>query len=79
MFTLASNASKTALVSLAGFLDRNSFEMIDCQMTTANLLRFGAEEIPRRRFLAELKAAVAAPSLKGPWRFETSSSDRRGR
>lgn len=68
MFTRVSNAAKTALVCLVTFLERNCFKMIDCQMTTANLVRFGAEEIPRRRFLSELEAAVAAPSVKGPWR-----------
>ena len=74
MFTLVSNAGKTALVYLADFLKRNGFKIIDCQMTTTNLLRFGAEEIPRRRFLSELKSAVAAPTLRGPWRYEDKES-----
>jgi leucyl/phenylalanyl-tRNA--protein transferase len=68
MFTRASNAAKVALVFLAAFLERNRFQLIDCQMTTANLVRFGAQEIPRRRFLSELERAVAIPSIKGPWR-----------
>ena len=75
MFTLVSNAAKTALVYLAAFLERNGFKMIDCQMTTTNLLRFGAEEIPRHRFLSELETAVAAPTLKGPWRYEDEETD----
>jgi len=75
MFTLTSNAAKTALVSLVSFLKQNRFRMIDCQMTTPNLLRFGAEEIPRYRFLSELETAVAAPTVKGPWRLENFEND----
>ncbi len=67
MFTLISNAAKVALVALVDFLKQHNFSMIDCQMTTDNLLRFGAREIPRRHFLAQLATAVAAPSLKGAW------------
>jgi leucyl/phenylalanyl-tRNA---protein transferase len=67
MFTRISNAAKVALVCLADFLKFHGFQLIDCQTTTANLLRFGAREIPRRRFLAELETAVAMPSIPGPW------------
>ena len=70
MFSRVSNASKTALVFLTTFLKLNCFKMIDCQMTTAHLLRFGAREIPRRRFLKELERIVSEPSPTGPWRFE---------
>lgn len=68
MFTRISDAAKMALVYLVRFLVHHRFQLIDCQMTTGNLLRFGAEEIPRRRFLQELTAALAGPTLQGPWR-----------
>jgi len=70
MFTEISNAAKIALVYLVKFLESNHFKLIDCQMTTPNLVRFGAEEIPRRRFLSELKSAIVEPTVKGPWLFE---------
>jgi leucyl/phenylalanyl-tRNA--protein transferase len=70
MFSLVSNASKAALVFLTTFLKLNRFKMIDCQMTTAHLLRLGAREIPRHRFLRELEKAVGEPFPAGPWRFE---------
>jgi leucyl/phenylalanyl-tRNA--protein transferase len=74
MFTRESNAAKVALVHLTAFLNNNGFQLIDCQTTTANLVRFGAREIPRRRFLSELAAAVAMPSISGPWRFDPGSN-----
>ena len=70
MFTRVSNAAKAAFVCLVNFLEQNHYKMIDCQMTTSHLLRFGAEEIPRSRFLSELEEAVAAPTEKGPWRSD---------
>lgn len=74
MFTLVSNAAKTALVYLTAFLRRHHFKMIDCQMTTDHMLRFGAREIPRQRFLEELDAAVAAPGLDGPWQYAETAN-----
>ncbi|TES88113.1 MAG: leucyl/phenylalanyl-tRNA--protein transferase, partial [Desulfobacteraceae bacterium] len=47
MFTRVSNASNIALVKLVEYLNALSFDMIDCQLTTEHLLRFGAKEIPR--------------------------------
>ncbi|MBI9086899.1 MAG: leucyl/phenylalanyl-tRNA--protein transferase [Desulfobacterales bacterium] len=67
MFSLISNASKVALVHLMAFLDRQAFHFLDCQVTTGHLLRFGACEIPRRRFLEELESALAEQTLIGPW------------
>ena len=58
MFSLATDASKVALVHLVGFLQRNGFPMIDCQMNTPLLASLGAREIPRRAFLRSLSALV---------------------
>ena len=69
MFTRISNASKVALVQLVTMLGRAGFEMIDCQVTTAHLVRFGAREVPRSRFLKELQHALRRPTLQGVWRF----------
>ncbi len=75
MFTLVSDAAKTSLVGLAGFLEGNGFHMIDCQMTTDNLLRFGAEEVPRGRFLSELETAVSVSALDVPWCYGPTDAD----
>ena len=67
MFTRISNASKAALVALAEHLTRLSIGMIDCQVKTPHLIRFGAREIPRARFLDQLHQALKEPTRKGLW------------
>ncbi|MCP4689962.1 MAG: leucyl/phenylalanyl-tRNA--protein transferase [Desulfobacterales bacterium] len=69
MFTRVSNASKAAFATLVRQLADLSFKLIDCQVNTDHLIRFGAKEIPRTRFLAELKDALGHPTLRGRWRF----------
>jgi leucyl/phenylalanyl-tRNA--protein transferase len=69
MFTHISNASKVAFVALVEHLRALEFDLIDCQITTAHLIRFGAREISRARFLDELKKALKSPTLKGRWSF----------
>lgn len=69
MFTRISNASKVAFVALVEHLRALEFDLIDCQITTAHLIRFGAREISRARFLDELKKALKSPTLKGKWSF----------
>jgi leucyl/phenylalanyl-tRNA--protein transferase len=71
MFTRVNNASNVALVKLVEYLNALSFDMIDCQLTTEHLLRFGAKEIPRVSFLKQLKESLKAPTKKGKWYFET--------
>lgn len=52
MFSLMSNASKTALI----WLCRNpSYRLIDCQMPNDHLMSLGAEMISRKDYLAILK------------------------
>lgn len=67
MFTWWPNASKVALVHLVDRLRDWGYAFVDCQQVTEHLLRFGAEEIPRTRFLNELAAAVDLPGRPGPW------------
>lgn len=68
MFTLESNASKVAFACLVKYLTENSFDLIDCQVSTGHLKRFGAKEIPRSLFLKLLKKSLAVPTLKEKWR-----------
>ena len=67
MFARAPDASKVALAALAQRLADWGFRLIDCQMETAHLARFGAEAWPRKRFLLALQAALEAPSRMGSW------------
>jgi leucyl/phenylalanyl-tRNA---protein transferase len=70
MFYRAPNASKAALVHLVRQLAAWGFPLIDVQMHTPNTDRFGAREIPRKRYLRELARAAARPGLPGPWQFD---------
>jgi leucyl/phenylalanyl-tRNA--protein transferase len=54
MFTKVPDASKAAFVTLVRQLESWGFRLVDCQMRTAHLQRFGAEEISRSRFLSLL-------------------------
>jgi leucyl/phenylalanyl-tRNA--protein transferase len=69
MFARVSNASKVAFVHLVRGLRRAGFSLIDCQVTTAHLMRFGSREIPRSRFMKELQQALQRPTWQGRWRF----------
>ncbi|HYA31576.1 MAG TPA: hypothetical protein VED67_02370, partial [Thermodesulfovibrionales bacterium] len=66
-FAKRTNASKVAFVGLVSQLSSWNFEFIDCQVTTGHLMRFGAKEIPRPVFLAMLRHALKAPTLRGEW------------
>ena len=67
MFARRSNASKIALVRLVRGLEQWGYAFVDCQQVTEHLLRFGAEEVPRGRFLHELEAALRLPGRPGSW------------
>lgn len=70
MFTRIPEASKAGLVMLVRWLARQDFELIDCQVTTEHLLRFGAREIRRGEFLARLAHALHTPDRMGRWAFQ---------
>jgi leucyl/phenylalanyl-tRNA--protein transferase len=71
MFTRVADASKIALAHLVFQLRRWGYGLIDCQMNTAHLARFGAHEIPRAAFSRRLAELVnyAQPS-PAPWRID---------
>lgn len=58
MFSRVSNASKVAFVNLVENLKGMKFSIIDCQVRTTHLIRFGAREIPRKLFLDQVGKAV---------------------
>jgi leucyl/phenylalanyl-tRNA--protein transferase len=75
MFTRASDASKIALVALVRQLARWGYGLIDCQMATTHLARFGARTIPRVEFMRRLAELVNYPQPAKPWRLDDDLLD----
>jgi leucyl/phenylalanyl-tRNA--protein transferase len=75
MFARAPDASKIALVHLARQLARRGCGMIDCQMSTPLLARFGAREIPRREFVRKLAELVNYPRTGAMWTLDDDLLD----
>jgi leucyl/phenylalanyl-tRNA--protein transferase len=71
MFALEPDASKLAFVALCEQFALWGVKVVDCQVYTPHLARFGAEEWSRRRYLSELHKALRAPTRPGPWSFDT--------
>lgn len=68
MFAVRPDASKAAFVAFARYLAALEFQLIDCQVYTEHLERFGAREIRREEFLTRLQRGLgAAPTLRGNW------------
>lgn len=69
MFARRPDASKVAFVYLVRQLQAWGFTVIDCQMHTPHLARFGAVDVPRARFLKLLSVGCGQPEPPSPWRF----------
>jgi leucyl/phenylalanyl-tRNA--protein transferase len=72
MFTLCDNASKVAFVTLVRQLEAWDFDIVDCQIYSEHLARFGAAPWSRRRFLEALEASLGRSTRRGRWRFDTA-------
>ena len=70
MFAKAPDASKIAFVATVRQLDAWSIGLIDCQVHTEHLERFGAYEVPRSTYLELLRIALDEPTRRGRWAFE---------
>jgi leucyl/phenylalanyl-tRNA--protein transferase len=79
MFARSPDASKVAFVALVEQLLRWGIVLVDCQVHTEHLARFGAEEWRRRDYLAALRKALAAPTRRGPWAFDGDGAAVRSR
>ena len=75
MFTLEPDASKIALAHLVRQLGRWGCGLIDCQMKTAHLARFGAREMPRAEFMPKLANLVNYPRHARKWRLDDDLFD----
>ncbi len=58
MFSIKSDASKTALVHLAHYCLEKGYELIDCQVPSDHLKRMGAIEMERDEFLDRLEKSL---------------------
>jgi leucyl/phenylalanyl-tRNA--protein transferase len=70
MFARAPDASKIAFVASVRQLDAWKIGLIDCQVHTDHLERFGAYEVPRLEYLQMLARALDEPTRRGAWKFE---------
>lgn len=71
MFARASDASKIAFAALVEQLARWKIDLIDCQVETSHLARFGARALPRARYLEALRRELQKPTRRGRWSFES--------
>lgn len=72
MFSLETNASKFAFITLARKLRQLGFAFMDCQMYTHHLKSLGARAISRRQYLKILEKALCYKTLLGRWYFMES-------
>lgn len=71
MFHAVPDASKALFATLVPWLKARGCTLIDCQQTTAHMLRFGSREIPRTLFLQLVSRGLESDALRGEWTFET--------
>lgn len=67
MFAHHDNASKAGFVRLVQLLRREGYRLIDCQIYTRHLERFGAVDIARGPFLERLRCCLREPTRRGNW------------
>lgn len=70
MFAHAPDASKLAFAMLLAQLVAWDARIVDCQVHTEHLARFGAREWPREVFLSTLREALAHETRRGRWELE---------
>ncbi|RMH42571.1 MAG: leucyl/phenylalanyl-tRNA--protein transferase [Deltaproteobacteria bacterium] len=70
MFAAAPDASKVAFVTLVDQLARWEFDLVDCQVHTDHLARFGATLWPRARYLERLRECLRKPTRRGAWQID---------
>ena len=73
MFTRVSNGGSVLFAGFTEQLRSWGFRLVDGQVHSAHLERFGQEPWPRAQFLQALARGVEAPGYPGPWRFEAGA------
>ncbi len=74
MFTRVTDASKVALATLVEQALHLNLAMIDCQMTTEHLLRFGTQEVSRAFFQAQLDEHINQCLPQGKWQLKEETT-----
>ena len=69
MFTRRTDASKVALAALVRQAEKIGIQAIDCQMTTAHLLRFGSRELNRQEFQKLLNQCIEHIAPQEKWQL----------
>ena len=72
MFSRVDNASKIALVALAGQLQEWQFGFLDCQMDTSHLRSMGARNLSREEFKVLLLNYTKQDAVSSPWHLSWS-------
>lgn len=67
MFALSPDASKIAFVTLVEALQSWEIDLVDCQVHTDHLERFGAVAWSREKYLTELERRLEKPTRRGTW------------
>jgi leucyl/phenylalanyl-tRNA--protein transferase len=75
MFAKQPDASKICFTTLVAQLARWDFSLIDCQIYTEHLARFGALEQPRADFLIQLRGALRDPTRQGSWMLDIAPTE----
>lgn len=70
MFSRIKCGSQFALIGLVNFLKSKNFKLIDCQMTTNHLIRFGAREISGKEFRTHIKKYIKDITPHEYWKNE---------
>ena len=70
MYTDAPDASKVALVTLVRQLAAWGIDLVDCQIHSEHVERFGAEFWSRDRYLRVLRRRIEVPNRRGPWTLD---------
>jgi leucyl/phenylalanyl-tRNA---protein transferase len=74
MFARRSDASKVAFVWLVRQMAAWGITLVDAQIRTEHLARFGGSELPREQYLDELQDLLSRPSRLGPWSLDPGFS-----
>jgi leucyl/phenylalanyl-tRNA--protein transferase len=69
MFSRKTDASKIGLATLVRYAQEVGIRAIDCQMSTAHLLRFGSREIEREEFQEILERFIQTIVPQKRWRL----------
>jgi len=67
MFSVASDASKVALVTIVRTLEQRGFGLIDSQVRTNHVASMGGIDIPRDEFLVRLAEGLSHDTIRGDW------------